>query len=53
MKWFWAPLLVRISSSSLVWMARVSRICAFCRMNTIRKVISVAPVLASACQVLE
>ncbi len=48
----WAAL-VRISSSSLTWIAALSRFCEFWIRNTIRKVTIVVPVLITSCQVSE
>jgi hypothetical protein len=40
-----APCVARISSSSLIWMASVSRFCVFWIRKTIRNVTIVVPVL--------
>ena len=45
--------LTRMSSSSLTWMAALSRFCEFWIRNTIRKVTIVVPVLMTSCQVSE
>ena len=45
------PLVARISSSSLTWIASVSRFCVFWIRNTIRNVTMVVPVLMTSCQV--
>jgi hypothetical protein len=48
-----APLVARISSSSLRWSARESRFCVFWIRNTIRNVTIVVLVLMMSCQVSE
>jgi len=48
---FRAALLTRISSSSLRWMAAVSRFWVFWITKTIRNVTIVVPVLMTSCQV--
>lgn len=49
---FWT-LPVRISSSSLTWIATLSRFCKFWIRKTIRKVTIVVPVLMTSCYVSE
>lgn len=48
-----APLVERISSSSLSWIALLSRFWVFWMRNTIKKVTIVVPVLITNCQVSE
>src|SRR5258706_749172 len=45
--------MLRISSSSLSWIARPSRFCVFWIRNTMRNVTIVVPVLMTNCQVSE
>ena len=45
--------LTRISSSSLTWMAALSRFCEFWIRKTIRNVTMVVPVLMTSCHVSE
>lgn len=52
MKEFWT-VPVRMSSSSLTWIAALSRFCEFCIRKTIRNVTMVVPVLMTSCHVSE